>query len=235
MGLQVRLNLAARMHLTGINQLWVADITYIRLGTEFVYLAVILDAFCRKVVGWALGRDLSSALTLTALQQALAQRQPPPGLVHHSDRGLQYADGAYVELLQQHHILLSMSRAGNPFDNALCESFIKTLKQEEVYLGEYRDLEDLRAHMGEFIEQYYNRCRLHSALRYQSPEEFEQQLQHIQPTLDSCAAGLSFFRHREIYRGYGEQPKNCSPTHSVDESPAGYFLARISHEKNCKG
>ena len=190
--LQVQLNLAARMQLTGLHQLWVADITYIHLLTEFVYLAVILDAFSRKVVGWALGRDLTSALTLEALKQALAQRQPPPGLVHHSDRGLQYACSEYVALLQRHHILLSMSRAGNPFDNARCESFIKTLKQEEIELGEYRDLDELRAHIEEFIEQYYNRCRLHSALRYQSPCEFEEQLQSTPSSVDSWAAGVSF-------------------------------------------
>jgi transposase InsO family protein len=227
--LQVRLNLAARMQLTGIHQLWVADITYIRLHQEFVYLAVILDAFSRKVTGWAVGRELSSALTLAALRQALEQRQPPPGLVHHSDRGLQYACADYVNLLQQHHILLSMSRAGNPYDNAMCESFMKTLKREEIYPSEYRDLEDLRTHMEDFIERYYNRERLHSALCYQSPQEFEQQqLSNTQPALDAYAAGLSFYRHGEIYRGYGEQSRNCSPTHSVDESPVGYSLAGCS-------
>ena len=226
--LQVRLNLAARMQLTGLNQLWVADITYIHLLTEFVYLAVILDAFSRKVVGWALGQGLTSALTLAALQQALGQRQPPPGLVHHSDRGLQYADGDYVELLQQHHILLSMSRAGNPFDNALCESFIKTLKQEEIYLSEYRDLEDLRAHIEAFIEDYYNRCRLHSALRYQSPEEFEQQLLTVPPALDSQAASVSFLGMGKSINAMGSSPEDCSPTHSLDESPAGYSWAGCS-------
>ena len=227
-GLQVRMNLAARMQVTGLNQLWVADITYIYLSTEFVYLAVILDVFSRKVVGWALGRDLTSNLTVTALKQALAERQPPPGLVHHSDRGLQYACADYVELLEQNHALLSMSRPGNPFDNAYCESFIKTLKQEEIYLEQYRDLEDLRVHIQSFIEDYYNRCRLHSALNYQSPEEFEQQWQKIPPTLDSRAAGMSFFRHGEIYQCYGEQVRDCSPTHSLDESPAGYSLAGCS-------
>jgi putative transposase len=210
--LQVRLNLAARMQLTGINQLWIADITYIRLLKEFVYLAVILDAFSRKVVGWALAQDLSSALTLAALRQALEQRQPPPGLVHHSDRGLQYACADYVNLLQQHHILLSMSRAGNPYDNAICESFMKTLKREEIYPGEYGDLEDLRAHIEEFLEHYYNRYRLHSALGYQSPEEFEQQqLSSTRPALDSYAAGLSFSGMGEIYRCYGEQEKYLLP------------------------
>jgi transposase InsO family protein len=227
--LQVRLNLAARMQLTGINQLWVADITYIRLLKEFVYLAVILDAFSRKVIGWALGRDLSRALTLAALRQALEQRQPLPGLVHHSDRGLQYACADYVNLLQQHHVLLSMSRAGNPYDNAICESFIKSLKREEIYPGEYRDLEDLRAQLEEFLERYYNRYRLHSALCYQSPEEFEQQqFSSTQPALDSYAAGLSFSGMGKSIEAMGSRRNTCSPTHSVDESPVGYSLAGCS-------
>jgi transposase InsO family protein len=167
--LTVYLNLAARMKLTGANQLWVADITYIRLRTEFVYLVVVLDAWSRKVVGWALSRSLAAPLTVTALQQAIAQRQPPPGLVHHSDRGVQYACREYVSLLESRSILPSMSRPANPYDNASCESFMRTLKREEIYANTYRDLEDLRAHIEEFIERYYNRCRLHSALGYLSP------------------------------------------------------------------
>jgi putative transposase len=131
--LEVYLNLARRMKLTGINQLWVADITYILLKTEFVYLAVILDGHSRKVVGWALERTLASRLPITALEHALAERRPPPGLVHHSDRGVQYASGDYVRILQKHAIIPSMSRPANPFDNASCESFMKTLKREEVY------------------------------------------------------------------------------------------------------
>jgi putative transposase len=174
--LSVYLNLARRMKLTGINQLWVADITYIRLRTEFVYLAVILDAYSRKVIAWALERTLSRTLILTALRQALAERRPPPGLVHHSDRGVQYASAEYVQVLREHGIELSMSRAGNPYDNATCESWFKTLKVEEIYVNQYQDLEHLREHVQEFIEQYYNRLRLHSALGYRSPEEFEQQL-----------------------------------------------------------
>jgi len=174
--LEVALNLARHMRLTGINQLWVADITYIRLRAEFVYLAVVLDVFSRKVVGWALGRSLKAELALEALQQAIQQRQPPPGLVHHSDRGVQYACAEYVALLRQYEIVPSMSRPGNPYDNAFCESFIKTLKREEIYASCYRDLEDLRANLEVFIEQYYNRQRLHSALQYCSPERFEQQL-----------------------------------------------------------
>ena len=162
--LKVYLNLAARMQLTGINQLWVADITYIRLQTEFVYLAVVLDAWSRKVVGWALGRSLAAQLTVAALEQAIAQRQPLPGLVHHSDRGSQYACREYVSLLASQGMVPSMSRPANPYDNASCESFMRTLKREEIYANTYRDLEDLRAHIEEFIERYYNRIRLHSAL-----------------------------------------------------------------------
>jgi len=204
--LQVYLNLAGRMKLTGINQLWVADITYIRLRSEFVYLAVMLDAYSRKVIGWALERTLATVLILTALRQALAERQPPPGLVHHSDRGLQYASAEYVQVLQQHGIQLSMSRAGNPYDNATCESWIKTLKVEEIYVNQYQDLEDLRNHVQEFIEQYYNRSRLHSALDYRSPEEFEQQLAAGPAAGVSAAAILSFSGHGEIYQCNGEQP-----------------------------
>jgi putative transposase len=172
---EVYLNLARRMKLTGIDQLWVADITYIRLRTEFVYLAVILDAFSRKGVGWALDRTLANRLTIAALERAIAQRQPRPGLVHHSDRGLQYARGEYVAVLEKYGIVPSMSRPANPYDNASCESFIKTLKREEIYTNRYDNLEQLRTNIEEFIEQYYNRQRLHSALGYRSPEEFERQ------------------------------------------------------------
>ena len=163
---EVYLNLASRMKLTGINQLWVADITYIRLKTEFVYLAVILDGFSRKVVGWALERTLATRLPKAALEKAIAERQPPPGLVHHSDRGVQYAADEYLQVLQAHQMIPSMSRPGNPYDNASCESFMKTLKREEIYAHDYLNLEQLRTNIKEFIEQYYNRCRLHSALGY---------------------------------------------------------------------
>jgi len=193
---EVYLNLASRVKLTGINQLWVADITYIRLQKEFVYLAVILDAFSRKVVGWALGETLAASLPKAALEMAIAARQPGPGLVHHSDRGVQYASAEYVAVLQQHQIVPSMSRPANPYDNASCESFMKTLKQEEIYLNEYRDLEHLRLNVGDFIEQYYNRCRLHSSLGYQPPEEFEQRL--TAPI--STAVKIDFFRHQENLR-----------------------------------
>lgn len=173
--LEVYLNLARRMQLTGVDQLWVADITYIRLHAEFVYLALILDSFSRKVVGWNLDRTLSSRLAIVALEQAIESRQPPPGLVHHSDRGIQYASAEYVAVLKRHEIISSMSRPANPYDNASCESFIKTLKQEEIYANEYENLEHLRDHLQDFIERYYNQKRLHSALGYCSPEEFEQQ------------------------------------------------------------
>ena len=172
---EVFLNLARRMTLTGINQLWVADITYIRLQREFVYLAVILDAFSRKVVGWALDRSLASRLAISALEQAIVRRQPPPGLVHHSDRGVQYASAEYVKLLQEHHMIPSMSRPANPYDNASCESFMKTLKREEIYANDYQTLEHLATNIERFIDEYYNRCRLHSALGYRPPDEFERQ------------------------------------------------------------
>jgi transposase InsO family protein len=169
-------NLASSMKLTGVNQLWVADITYIRLLAEFVFLAVILDAFSRRGVGWALGRSLEAELTLAALSMALQRRRPAPGLVHHSDRGVQYAAKDYVAVLTQHGIVISMSRRGNPFDNALCESFLKTLKYEEVYREDYRDYEEAKAGIEHFIEQVYNEKRLHSALGYRPPAEFEQSL-----------------------------------------------------------
>ena len=150
-----------------------ADLTYIRLRTEFVYLAVVIDRFSRKAVGWSLDRTLAARVTLAALDQAIARRQPPPGLVHHSDQGVQYACADYVQLLQSRGVVPSMSRPANPYDNAVCESFMKTLKQEEIYCNRYRDFEDLSAHLEEFIDHYYNRQRLHSALGYRTPEEFE--------------------------------------------------------------
>jgi transposase InsO family protein len=169
-------NLAREMTLSGLDQLWVADITYIRLLVEFVYLAVILDAFSRRVIGWALGRTLKDELTLEALRMALERRQPAPGLVHHSDRGVQYASREYVGLLQEHGLVISMSRRGNPYDNAVAESFLKTLKYEEVYRQEYRDLAEAFSSIEHFLEQVYNAKRLHSALGYRPPLEFEQVL-----------------------------------------------------------
>jgi transposase InsO family protein len=175
-GLPVYPNLARALILTGLDQLWVADITYIRLELEFVYLAVILDAFSRRVIGWGLARTLEAALTLQALRMALERRRPAPGLVHHSDRGVQYASRDYIQLLQEHGVQISMSRKGNPWDNAACESFIKTLKYEEVYRTEYRDLAEARASIGVFLEKVYNQKRLHSALGYLPPAEFERGL-----------------------------------------------------------
>jgi len=167
-------NLARDMTPNGVNQLWVADITYIRLRTEFIYLAVVLDAFSRRVIGWAVGRTLEAGLAVSALTMALRQRRPEPGLAHHSDRGVQYASHEYTGLLKEHRIQISMSRKGNPYDNAACESFMKTLKYEEVYRSEYRDLADAYAQIGEFLERVYNQRRLHSALGYVPPAEFEQ-------------------------------------------------------------
>jgi transposase InsO family protein len=168
-------NLARTMILTGTDQLWRADITYIRLRDEFVFLAVILDAYSRRVIGWALDRTLEDELTLTALRMALARRVVEAGLVHHSDRGTQYASGDYTDLLRAHGITISMSRKGNPWDNAACESFMKTLKYEEVHRNEYRDLTEARASIREFLEKIYNQKRLHSALGYLPPAEFEVQ------------------------------------------------------------
>ena len=189
-GLPVYPNLAGDLVLTGLDQLWVADLTYIRLELEFVYLAVILDAFSRRQIGWALDRTLEAALTLEALRMALARRRPAPGLVHHSDRGVQYASRDYTQLLHHHGIRISMSRKANPWDNAACESFLKTLKYEEVYRTEYRDLADARASLGVFLEKVYNQKRLHSALGYLPPAEFERGLR-AQPQKQAAARQLS--------------------------------------------
>lgn len=172
-GRKVYPNLARGMVLTGVDQLWVADITYIRLREEFVFLAVILDAYSRRVIGWDLDRTLEDELTLAALRMALARRLVQPGLVHHSDRGSQYASNDYTGLLADKGIEISMSRKGNPWDNAACESFMKTLKYEEVHRNEYRNLAEARASIQVFLEKVYNRKRLHSALGYVPPAEFE--------------------------------------------------------------
>jgi putative transposase len=175
-GRKIYPNLAREMVMTGVDQLWVGDITYIRLQQEFVFLAVILDGYSRRVIGWALDRTLEDSLTLDALRMALSQRVVAPGLVHHSDRGSQYASAEYTDLLQEHGVCISMSRPGNPWDNAACESFIKTLKYEEVHRNEYRDLAEARAEIRAFLEKIYNQRRLHSALGCMPPAEFESQL-----------------------------------------------------------
>lgn len=174
-GWRVHPNLARHLVPMAPDRLWVADITYVRLQGAFVYLAVVLDAFSRKVVGWALEAHMAATLPLAALQMALDARRPPPGeLVHHSDRGVQYACAAYAERLEAAGVIPSMSRGGCPYDNAKAESFMKTLKTEEVDGSAYRDLAHARAAIGAFIEDVYNRHRLHSALDYRSPMEFEQ-------------------------------------------------------------
>jgi transposase InsO family protein len=202
---QVYVNLAGRMTVTGINQLWVADITYIRLRIEFVFLAVVIDRFSRKTIGWALDRTLAARVAVAALQQSIARRQPPPGVVHHSDQGTQYASSQYQEVLEANHMIPSMSRPANPYDNAVCESFMKTLKQEEIYCNQYRDLEDLSAHLEEFIENYYNRQRLHSALGYRTPEEFER---------DNHSASTSGMTNAAATAKYFTPPNQAVPASS---------------------
>ena len=169
-------NLKSEMELSRINQLWVADITYIRLEAEFVYLAVVIDAFSRRVIGWALDRTLEDDLPIEALRQALDQRQPAPGLVHHSDRGSQYASHDYTDLLKARGCQISMSHKASPWENGGCESWMKTLKYEEVFRQEYRDLAEARTCLDRFIDKIYNQQRLHSALGYRPPTEFEQAL-----------------------------------------------------------
>ena len=169
-------NLAGEMTLSAIDELWIADITYIRLLREFIYLAVILDAFSRRCIGWALERHLRAELAVAALRQALAERGVKAGLVHHSDRGVQYASIEYTGLLEEHGVSISMSRRGNAYDNAKAERFMRTLKYEEVYMNEYEDMFEARERIGHFLEEGYNRKRLHSALGYVPPVEFEQSL-----------------------------------------------------------
>ena len=174
-GLPVYPNLLKSAKITGLNQVWASDITYIQLLHEHIYLAVILDLYSRKCIGWELSRNINSQLVMNALDKALENRwsESIQGLVHHSDQGVQYASHDYVDCLKEHNILISMSRKGNPYDNAFAESFIKTLKVEEVYLNEYKTFEDAYRNIRRFIEKVYNHKRLHSALNYKSPERFE--------------------------------------------------------------
>jgi putative transposase len=161
------------LDIDGLDQLWVADITYIGLQQEFIHLAIVLDAFSRRCIGWALESYLDARLSVAALEMAVASRIVAPGLVHHSDRGVPYACGEYTQLLQAHGIAIRMSRRCNPYDNARAESFMKTLKSEEVYLNEYETLTQARNDIGHFLESVYNQKRLHSALGYLPPAEFE--------------------------------------------------------------
>ena len=194
-------NLAQHMVLTAVNQLWVADITYLRLASEFVYFAVVLDAFSRRAIGWSVGPTLQATLPLAALERAIAARAPGPGVVHHSDRGTQYASNNYVRRLEECKMTISMSRPARPWENARCERFMRTLKEEEIDCREYGTLAELEQNLEDFIERYYNRVRLHAALGYRSPVEFEQQQAGLAavPPATGTAAALSFRRHQEIY------------------------------------
>jgi len=175
---QIYPNLTENIKVTGLNQVWVSDITYIQLPQEFIYLAAIIDIFSRKCIGWALGRDINTLLTLSALSMAISRRKVFGfvNLIHHSDRGVQYASDEYVKMLENHGIKISMSRSGNPYDNAFAESFNKTLKVEEVYINEYETFEDALKNIKHFIDIVYNKKRLHSSIGYVPPEEFEMEV-----------------------------------------------------------
>jgi len=173
-------NLLKGFEVTDVNQVWVADITYIRILTGFVFLAVLLDVFSRRIVGWGIAKRIDHRLTLEALRMALRERNPRAGLIHHSDQGVQYACTQYVKELKEHEVAISMSAKGNPYDNAYAESFFKTLKNEEVHLWEYESFTDVVERIPEFIEKVYNRKRVHSGIQYLPPEEFEAILQDEQ-------------------------------------------------------
>jgi putative transposase len=166
-------NLTKDLEIDGLDQVWISDITYVRLPASFCYLAAVLDAYSRKCVGWHLSRWIDTRLTLWALEMALTSRRPAPGLIHHSDQGVQYASSEYVARLQEAGVLISMAAVGNPYENAKAESFFRTLKMEEVYLKDYQDFEEAQQNIGEFIEEVYNHKRLHSSLGYLPPVEFE--------------------------------------------------------------
>lgn len=195
-GMPLYPNLIKGLRLTGLNHVWVADITYIRLLREFIFLAVILDAFSRRCIGWALSRYITTDVSLNALRMALQTRCPGPGLIHHSDRGVQYAAGEYVELLRRNGIAISMSRKGNPYDNAQAESFIKTLKYEEIHLFEYQSFEEAHDRIGTFLVDVYNQKRLHSALGYRPPAEFEELIatNGLEPLPESFQQRFSTFQ-----------------------------------------
>ena len=177
-GLKIYPNLIENIKVTGLNQVWVADITYIRLVNEFIYLAAILDIFSRKCIGWALSRDINTLLVLNALEMAISKRKSfgMNNLIHHSDRGIQYASNDYVNLLNKFGIIISMSRSGNPYDNAFMESFNKTLKVEDVYIKEYESFEEAYKNIQHFIDLVYNKKRIHSSIGYSTPEEFEKEV-----------------------------------------------------------
>ena len=219
-GWRVVPNLARGLVTTGLDQLWVADITLVRMQEGVAFLAVVLDAFSRRVVGWALDTHLQASLAIEALEMAIAVRRPAPGsLIHHSDRGVQYACSDYATVLEEHGIQPSMSRVGNPYDNARAESFMKTLKQEEVDGRRYRDAHHARNDIGAFMEEVYNRQRLHSALAYQSPAEFE--ARHQTATASVAARQHGFLRHAEIY-GDAKDHRSVSAKTTTDcgQSPA---------------
>ncbi len=181
-------NLIEERTVTGINHVWIADITYIRIIYGFVYLSVILDIFSRKAIGYAVSKNIDTGLTINSLYMAIESRQPPKGVIHHSDRGVQYASNDYVGILKRHGFCISMARKGNPYDNAVAESFMKTLKTEEVYLWEYQTLSDVQKRLPYFIEHVYNQKRLHSSLGYRPPDEFERM--HLK-NQNSCLIALT--------------------------------------------
>lgn len=195
--LNVYPNLTHELQLTALNQLWVADITYVRVGFGFVYVAVVLDRFSRKAIGWAISREINTHLTLEALNMAIGNRDIKLGCIHHSDRGAQYASQAYIQRLEIAGMKISMSRKGSPYDNGAAESFMKTLKYEEVYLNEYKTIADIQNGIPYFLESIYNKRRLHSSLEYNSPDEFENKWA-TQPSFRKKLNKQSFGAHNLI-------------------------------------